>query len=78
MTPDVNAAASFVRLAKKRNSAAEKITNANADGSRAVASLTAPLGSDANAISQCENGGFDGTAPSYAGGEIQLPVTSIA
>jgi hypothetical protein len=78
MTPDVNATALFVRLATKRKKAAEKSTNARAEGRRAVASFTVPVGSDANAMSQCENGGFDGTAPSYAGGDIQLPVTTIA
>jgi hypothetical protein len=51
--------------------------NANADGSRAVVSLTFPDGREAIAINQCEKGGFDGTAPSYAGGEIQFPVFSI-
>jgi hypothetical protein len=37
---------------------------ANADGRRAVASVTALRGRDMMEISQCEKGGFDGTAPS--------------
>jgi hypothetical protein len=49
---------------RKAQKPPEKIINASADGSRALASLTSPAGKDTRLMSQCENGGFDGTAPS--------------
>jgi hypothetical protein len=49
----------------------------NAEGSRAVISVTDPTGRENPAINQWVKGGFDGTKLSYAGGEIQFPVDSI-